>query len=73
MIAFASRTTPFHEGPQPIVSSLRPRDAILTTERAMASLLADQIDNAIEQVESLYHSFVLLVAPHGSGKTFAFA
>ena len=35
----------------------------------MASLLADQIDNAIEEVESLYHRLVLLVAPGGSGKT----
>lgn len=35
----------------------------------MASLLADQIGNAIEEVDGLYHRLVLLVAPHGNGKT----
>jgi hypothetical protein len=35
----------------------------------MAGLLADQIGNAIEEVDGLYHRLVLLVAPHGNGKT----
>jgi hypothetical protein len=35
----------------------------------MAGLLADQLGNAIEEVDGLYHRLVLLVAPHANGKT----